>query len=212
MSLRPVLAAVVLMAVTCSVDAGQEARFDTALDLARAGQGAAAVAMFRQLASAGDSAAKVNLAVMLVRGTGVPQDEAAAAYWAWRARLAGETRAAALSDHLMTRLTPDARAALAERLLHDLTTQAERGEMQALVGLGRVEMEIRDPARPQEAALWFTLAAAFEVRHAIVLREVALRDLDAAQRLAVQERAVAEFSRWCRALPDAARPQSCTGM
>jgi len=207
-----ILAALALMVGLCSARAGQEARFDTALDLARGGHGAAAVAMFRQLARAGDLAAQVNLAVMLARGSGLPQDEAAAAYWAWRARLAGETRAAALSDHLMTRLTEEAREVLAERLLHDLTTQAERGEMQALVGLGRVEMEIRDPARPQETALWFTLAAAFEVRHAIVLREVALRDLDAAQRLAVQERAVTEFSRWCGALPYAARPQSCTGM
>src|SRR6056297_481533 len=124
------------------------------------------------------------------------------------ARLAGETRAAGLSDHL-TRLTQDARAALAERLLQDLTAQVGRGEMQALVGLGRIEMELRSPARLQEATLWFALAAAFEVRHAIVLREAAIRDLEPAQRLSVQERAGAEFGRLCRVLAIEDRPRSC---
>ena len=114
-----------------------------------------------------------------------------------------------LSDHLMTRLTEDARAALAERLMQDLTAQVERGEMQALVGLGRIEMEIRSPARLQEAALWFTLAAAFEMRHAEVLREVVMRDLEPAQRLSVQARAGADFSRWCGVLATKDRPRSC---
>lgn len=207
---RLILAVLVVVAGACSADAGQEARFDTALQLARGGQGGAAVAMFQKLAHAGDAAAQVNLAVMLARGQGLPQDEAAAAYWAWRARLAGETRATGLSDHLMTRLTEEACAALAARLLRDLTAQAERGEMQALVGLGRVEIEIRSPARLQEAALWFTLAAAFEVQHAMVLREVAMRDLEPAQRLSVQARARAEFTRWCRVLATDDRPRSCT--
>jgi len=206
---RLILATVAFVAGLCSADAGQEARFDTALELAHSGQWAVAVAMFRQLARAGDAAAQVNLAVMQARGQGLPQDEAAAAYWAWRARLAGETRAAGLSDHLMTRLTQDARAALAERLLQDLTAQVGRGEMQALVGVGRVEIEIRSPARLQEAALWFTLAAAFEVQHAMVLREVAMQDLEPAQRLSVQARARAEFTRWCRVLAADDRPRSC---
>jgi len=209
MRLRLALAAVALMGGMCSVNAGQEARFDTALDLARSGQGAAAVAMFRQLARADDSAAQVNLAVMQARGQGVPLDEAAAAYWAWRARLAGEGRAAALSDHLMTRLTEEAREALAERLLQDLTARAEAGEMRALLGLGRVETEIRNPARPQEAALWFTLAAAFDLRHALALRDMAMRDLEPAQRLSVQARAGAEFARWCTVLAAGERPRSC---
>ena len=206
---RLILAAVALVAGVCSADAGQEARFDTALELARSGQGAVAVAMFRQLAQAGDAAAQVNLAVMQARGQGLPQDEAMAAYWAWRARLAGETRAVGLSDHLMTRLTEDARAALAERLMQDLTAQVARGEMQALVGLGRIEMEIRSPARLQQAALWFTLAAGFEVRQAMVLREVVMRDLEPAQRLSVQVRAGADFSRWCGVLATEDRPRSC---
>jgi hypothetical protein len=209
MRARAILAALLFATAPGPGAAGQPDRFAAALDLARAGQGAAAAAMFLQLAQAGDTAAQVNLAVLQARGLGVPQDEAGAAYWAWRARLSGERRAAALGDHLMTRLTDDARAALAERLMQDLTARAETGDAQALLGLGRVETEIRAPARPQEAALWFTLAAAFEVRHALALREVTMRGLAPEERLAVQARAGAEFARWCGLVPAAARPRSC---
>lgn len=207
--MRTLVAFIVFLAGSSAIHAGQRTDFDVALGFARDGKAAAAAALFENLAKTGDGAAQMNLAVMLARGQGIPQDDQRAAYWAWRARLGGELRAAALSDHLLTKLTKAARAALVERLSGDLKEIAMQGDIQALMALGRVDTEIRTPARPQQAALWFTLAAAFELRHAPALRDITMRNLEPAQRLSVQETARTEFARWCGLLSAQTRPPTC---
>lgn len=185
------------------------ADLETALSLVREGYSAEAVVIFRDLALAGDSAAQVNLAVMHARGEGVPLDEIEAGYWAWRARLMGDRRAAHPSDVILAKLHRRARNRMAERLSTDLQKLAEEGKPQAFVALGRVETEIRQPPKPQTAALWFTIAAAFEVRYGRALREVATKDLSDAARLDVQLKARTTFSEWCQRVPGTARPASC---
>ncbi|WP_052115348.1 SEL1-like repeat protein [Roseovarius mucosus] len=189
--------------------AGSTPDFGRAVALAQDGQAGAAVAIFADLAQAGHRAAQVNLAVMLARGQGVPQDDQAATYWAWRARLAGETRAIAVSDLLLERLTEAARARLADRLRADLSARAEDGMPGQFAAIGRVEAQLRLPAKMDEAALWFTLGAAFEEPGAFALREVSMAELEPKARLAVQERAAAEFAKWCAAMPQDARPETC---
>ena len=58
--------------------AGSTPDFGRAVAMAQDGQAGAAVAIFADLAQAGHRAAQVNLAVMLARGQGVPQDDQAA--------------------------------------------------------------------------------------------------------------------------------------
>ena len=192
-----------------AVMAEEQDAFDRALQLAREGQGARAVMLFRELSHDGDAAAQINLAIMQARGLGVPQDDREAAYWAWRARLAGEPRAEPVSALLLTRLTPRARKDLADRLTEDLKAVVGQGRVSAFISLGRVETELRDPARPEDAALWFTLAAAFEVPHALALREAVVAPLSAERRLAVQDRATRDFAQWCDKIPGDQRPATC---
>ncbi|MEM9435485.1 MAG: hypothetical protein AAGA15_00480 [Pseudomonadota bacterium] len=184
---------------------------DTALDLVRDGQAAEAVAIFRELAEAGDSTAQVNLAVMHARGEGVPLDDVEAGYWAWRARLMGDRRAALQSDMLLARLPKGARNALATRLSGDFETLARSGQSQAFVALGRLETEVRQPPKPQSAAVWLTLAAAFEVPFARTLRDAASAALSDAARLKVQSQAREAFAEWCVAVPEGTAPASCPG-
>jgi|GEM_PF-1114681 TPR repeat protein len=189
--------------------AGSTPDFGRAVAMAQDGQAGAAVAIFADLAQAGHRAAQVNLAVMLARGQGVPQDDQAAAYWAWRARLAGEMRAMEVSDLLLGRLTEAARARLADRLIADLSARAKEGVPGQFAAIGRVEAQLRAPSRMEAAALWFTLGAALEEPGALALREVAMADLEPKARLAVQERAGAEFVKWCADMPAEARPKAC---
>ncbi|MEL6915435.1 MAG: sel1 repeat family protein [Pseudomonadota bacterium] len=182
---------------------------ETALDHVRDGRAAEAVAIFRDLARAGSSVAQVNLAVMHARGEGVPLDIEEATYWAWRARLMGETRAAAPSEALLVQLPPAQREAVADRLASDLELLAEDGSFRAFVGLGLTELEVRRPADPRRASLWFTLAAAFEEPHGFALRDIALAELDERDRLRVQAEARSVFGDWCERLPLEKRPASC---
>lgn len=205
---RLVLSSVLLVLATGG-EAAPKPSFATAVQLAETGRAAEAVAIFRQLSQTGDPVAQVNLAVLQALGQGVPQDDLSAAYWAWRARFAGETRAIDLAEYLVARLTDPARARLADRLDADLQALATSGDVTAFLSLGRVALELRSPAQDARALEWFSLAAAFEVPKAALLRDAVAMRLEPAARLSAQEKTLQAFNTWCAALPADARLPTC---
>lgn len=207
--MRSLVISGLLMALATGVPAAPKPDFAKAVQLAEAGRAAEAVAIFRQLSQRGDRVAQVNLAVLQALGRGVPQDDVSAAYWAWRARFAGEERAIDLADYLVARLTDPARARLADRLEQDLTALATGGDVSAFLSLGRVALELRSPVQETVALEWFSLAAAFEVPNATLLRDAVALRLEPKQRLSVQDETLLAFEQWCEALPVEARLASC---
>lgn len=199
----------VFLALATGLQAAPKPSFATAVQLAETGRAAEAVAIFRQLSQTGDPVAQVNLAVLQALGQGVPQDDVSAAYWAWRARFAGEARAIDLADYLVSRLTDPARARLADRLDADLQALAASGEVTAFLSLGRVALELRSPAQDARALEWFSLAAAFEVPNAALLRDAVAMRLEPAARLSAQEKTLQAFGEWCGTLPVEARLPTC---
>lgn len=171
--------------------------FAEAMAAIEAGDAARGVAIFTALAEAGDRQAQLNLAVLTARGTGIPQNDLDAAYWAWRARLAGLPEAVAPSDALLARLAPEAVLSLSERLVADMEALGADGVDWAFLALARLELQLApqpDMARAYELA---TLAAALSVPGAAPLRDALARDLDAAARLAAQAQATARFQALC---------------
>lgn len=199
----------VFLALATGLQAAPKPSFATAVQLAETGRAAEAVAIFRQLSQTGDPVAQVNLAVLQALGQGVPQDDVSAAYWAWRARFAGEARAIDLADYLVSRLTDPARARLADRLDADLQALAASGKVTAFLSLGRVALELRSPAQDARALEWFSLAAAFEVPNAALLRDAVAMRLEPAARLSAQEKTLQAFGEWCGTLPAEARLPTC---
>lgn len=199
----------VFLALATGLQAAPKPSFATAVQLAETGRAAEAVAIFRQLSQTGDPVAQVNLAVLQALGQGVPQDDVSAAYWAWRARFAGEARAIDLADYLVSRLTDPARARLADRLDADLQALAASGKVTAFLSLGRVALELRSPAQDARALEWFSLAAAFEVPKAALLRDAVAMRLEPAARLSAQEKTLQAFGEWCGTLPVEARLPTC---
>lgn len=191
-----------LLTLATGGQAAPQPHFATAMHLAEAGRAAEAVSIFQQLSQNGDPVAQVNLAVMKALGQGVPQDDVSAAYWAWRARFSGEERAIDLADYLLTRLTAKARILLADWLEQDLQALAADGDVTAFLSLGRVALELRSPAQDPKALEWFSLAAAFEVPNATLLRDSVAMGLKPADRLSVQEKTRLAFEEWCATLPD----------
>ena len=207
--MRGVVLSGLLLACATAVHSAPKPNFETAVRLAETGRAAEAVAIFRHLSHNGDPVAQVNLAVLQALGQGVPQDDVSAAYWAWRARFAGETRAIDLSDHLLSRLTDPARTRLADRLDADLQALATSGDVTAFLSLGRVALELRSPAQETRALEWFSLAAAFEVPDAALLRDAVALHLDPAARLSAQDKTLQAFEEWCRTLPADALLPTC---
>jgi TPR repeat protein len=199
-----------LLALASGVQAAPKPNFATAVQLAEAGRAAEAVSIFRRLSRSGDPVAQVNLAVMQALGQGVPQDDVSAAYWAWRARFAGESRAIDLAEYLVLRLTDKARTRLADRLEQDLNALAASGEVTAFLSLGRVALELRSPAQDPKALEWFSLAAAFEVPNAALLRDAVAMRLEPAARLSAQDKTLQAFEEWCQVLPVDAQLPTCS--
>lgn len=204
-----------LAVLVCAVLAGpvhafdNAARFSAAVEQARQGELALAAQGFRELAAQDHTGAQINLAVMIARGMGLPQDDLTAAYWAWRARLAGDRRAIELADHLRQQLDPALATTLAQRLRDDLTILAETGDLSALLALGVIAADLDSPARPVDAYVWFSIAAAFEVPQAVRLRDLLAAGLDQTSRRAAQEQAQAAFGDYCARLPVTARVATC---
>lgn len=207
--MRGVVLGGVLLALATGAQTAPKPNFATAVQLAETGRAAEAVAIFMDLSQDGDPVAQVNLAVMQALGQGVPQDDVSASYWAWRARFAGEARAIDLAEYLVARLTDPARTRLADRLDADLQALAASGEVSAFLSLGRVALELRSPAQDAQALEWFSLAAAFEVPKAALLRDAVAMRLEPAARLSAQEKTWQAFSTWCAALPADARLPTC---
>ena len=199
-----------LVVLATGPQAASSSGFSNAVQLAETGRTAEAVEIFRRLSQDGHPVAQVNLAVLQALGQGVPQDDLSAAYWAWRARFAGEARAIDLSDYLVKRLTDEARTRLADSLDTDLQVDAAKGNVAAFLSLGRVALELRTPSRDAKALEWFSLAAAFEVSNAALLRDAVALRLEPAERLIVQEKTLEAFDLWCSKLPAEAQLATCS--
>lgn len=156
-----------------------------------------AVRIFRTLAVAGDAHAQMNLSLLLLRGEGVPRNDKEALYWAWRARFAGTTQAITLVETLTPAVTQDGIAQVAAKLEKDLMVRIKEGDRDAMLALGRVKHEVRPEPDYVGAVTWMTVAAAFGVRGAGMLRDAVSLELDDQQRIVAQDRAMDLFDEYC---------------
>mgnify|MGYP000362232622 CR=1 FL=1 len=189
--------------------AAQSGAFSEAVQAARSGQAAQAVQMFRHLANDRNGAAQFNLAVMYARGQGVPQSDELALYWGWRARFSGVDKADVLTGYLSRGATQNLLEKVQRRLHDDLIKSVNEGHRDAMLSLGRVYLELTDPSDPEQALVWFTIAAALQEPNAHTWRDVVARELDRETRLSAQERAASLYQQWCEGHSDQ-NPNICS--
>lgn len=182
--------------------------FATAMADAAAGRHGAAAAGFHALALQGDATAAHNLALLLMRGQGVPRHHEEAAFWAWRAQLGGVTQAQALVARLMPGLDAAAQGRVAARLEAELTPQAEAGDGAAMLALAVVLIHLRPLPDPVAAHGWQSIAAALDVPGAIAARDLTLRGMDQSRQRQAEAAAWDAFVGWCTGR-GAAAPAGC---
>jgi TPR repeat protein len=171
---RAVTAVVLASAFAAPAVAGT---FEDAVDAHARGDYAKALRLIRPLANDGDATAQFNLGLMYVTGSGVQQDESAAALWFRKAAEQGYARA---QTNLET-LYRDGRG-----VTEDVTEAvmwfrkaAEQGHPKAMLDLGVMYAEgLGVPQDYVRAHMWFSLAAAQGEQRAIG------RTLNEAQKLA----------------------------
>lgn len=175
----------------------QSSAFSEAVAAARSGQPAQAVRLFQELAEARNGPAQFNLSVLYARGNGVPQNDELALYWAWRAQFSGVPKAKTLTGYLARGATEDLREKVQKRLRDDLLEQVNQGDKAAMLALGRVYLELTQPSDPEQALVWFTIAAALQEPRANIWRDVVARKLNREARIGAQERAASLYQQWC---------------
>lgn len=182
--------------------------FAAAMAEADQGRFGAAAAGFHLLADTGDADAAYNLGLLFLSGRGVPQSTAKAAYWGWRARLAGLAIAQDLVSQIMPQLDQDQRQDLADQLQVALRPIAMAGDGAAMLALAVVASDIAPEPDLTSAYIWQSLAAALDVAGATAVRDATLRRLDPASRPAAQDQAMAAFRQLCES-GGPSRPAAC---
>ncbi|TCP61362.1 hypothetical protein EV663_10580 [Rhodovulum bhavnagarense] len=189
--------AVVGSLVSGAAPAQSTPEFREALEAYQDGDAARAVMGFRTLAEQGDGAAQFNLALLFLKGAGLPRNDRAAFYWAWRARLNTVPEAVALSDMIGRILPAEVVADVAGQLFEDLKADVAGGKADAMLGVARVQITLSPAPDRVEALAWATLASAFDVAGARALRDALGLELSDQDRLAAQARAQELFADWC---------------
>lgn len=170
----------------------------TALDAIRNGRTAEAVAIYRDMALAGDGRAQFNLGLLYFDGRGLPQNHAEALYWAWRARLSGVAAAPALLARLAPVASADLRETLAARITADLQPRIDAGQARAMLERAAVHLEIAPEPDPAQAFVWQALAAALDEPGAAVARDATGALLDPETRLEAEAQAQDTLADLCR--------------
>ena len=178
-----------------AVAAFKDGHFSTAYDL------------FYGLAQKEHALAQLNIATMTAKGDGIIQSDKDALFWAWRARVAGTNQAIPTIQYLTSRTTPEDQQVVAQELRFTYSDQFDQGDKRAAFKLGRTLNEIYVPRDVQGAYVWFTIAAALNIKYAKALRETISAELDVPARTKAQNDARIYLTQWC--LRQTNKPNVC---
>ena len=195
--LKPFRIAATFLSICSSPAAALEDPFQNAMDAYNIGNKALSARIFRDMAGDGDAHAQFNTSVLFALGDGVPQNDALALYWAWRARLTGLAEAVALVEYLTPKLTDDAFEEIARSLEYKLKQEIENGNELAMMGLGRVYNEVMPERDLVSAFVWLSMAAALDVKNSSLLRDAVSIEMLLKDRVDAQGRAARVFAEWC---------------
>ena len=168
-------------------DEAQDPTFDEAIELVRTKDYKKAIDAFERFAEISQYDAQYNLALMLKKGIGRPQDYATALKWSWLARLGGLKKAEYLTESLIDLLPEEAVIDIKGQVGQRLKRQAETGDAEAIMQYAHFSEEIAEPIDLEEAYTWFSIASAMQIKGGIKKRNEVAEDLDPALLLELQE-------------------------
>lgn len=176
-----------------SLPASAEDRFAEAVAAVREARYAVAVESFRSLAEEGDNEAQYNLALLLEKGLGYPQNFSQALEWAILADLGGVSPAPDLVASLRELLPGDHYSGVTDRVAARLEARLEAGEQDAILQFARFSKDFRPEPDLEATLLWQTIGAALGVQGASAARDATASTLPPASLITVQQRATAIF-------------------
>lgn len=197
LTLNRAVAALVLAALGSGAMAGAHLGdadpFQSAVRAVQAKDFATATTLFETLAQDDDYDAQFNLAILLRSGQGRPQNFVQALEWSVLAQLGGVERAIKFSEDLSELVTPDAQAAIFERVDQRLRERLARGDRSAIMQYIDFNSATLPEPDMQVAYVWSLIAAALGVDNAAAKRDEIMAELEAEVILTSQDEARALF-------------------
>ena len=181
--------------------------FNQAVEAVKSKDYVKAVDLFEPLANEGIHDAQYNLAILLRRGLGRPQDFRAALKWSWLAHLGNIRRAKNTSEELSEMFSDELLVEIREDVRLFLKDQIDRGNREALPQYGRFFTEILDEPNYDEAYLWYSIAAAWRVKGGIAGREEIASNVDIEMIPELQARA-RDIFKTMQNMPEASMPEA----
>lgn len=167
--------------------------FDAAVEAVKEKRYGEAHTLFEPLAEKSVYDAQYNLALLLKRGLGRPQDYKTALIWSWRAQLGGIGRAGALSDELIDLLTEPVIEEVRTVVAEGLTQRIQQRDMSAITQLARFNTDFLAEPNMEEAYIWYAIAAAFRLPMGIRMREEIAPEIDPERLIELQAEATKRF-------------------
>lgn len=145
--------------------------FNTAVEFVKNKQYPPALEIFGELATHSHHDAQYNLALLLDRGLGTPEDFRTALKWALLARLGDVKRAVKLSTKLSDKLTEDIVLEVYEEVRLFLKERIDTGYQPAIMHYARFHTDILPEPNFDEAYMWYSIGAALGLPGGIAMRE-----------------------------------------
>ena len=147
--------------------------FDGAVAAVREKNYAAAVSTFKALAEQSHYDAQYNLALLLERGLGMPEDFKEAFKWGLLAKIGKIKRANRLVNELQEKLSEETRLAVYQEVQAFLRHRVDTGDRAAIMEYAFFQANILPEPDHNEAYVWYSIAAALNVPRGIAMREQA---------------------------------------
>ncbi len=145
--------------------------FDGAVAAIRDKNYSAAVSTFRELAAHSHYDAQYNLALLLDRGLGTPEDFKEAFKWALLAKIGKVKRANKLVTSIQEKLSAESQLAVYEEVQSFIRARVEAGNRDAIMHYAYVQADILPEPNNNEAYIWYSIAAALGLPNSIAKRE-----------------------------------------
>ena len=170
--------------------------FNAAVEAVKARDYSRALILFEQQANDAEHDAQYNMAVLSQAGKGRPRNYPDALYWGWLAQLGGIEEAEKIASEMLDILTEDDVEAVRVRVLENLQSRLENGEINAISQFADYHLKMLEEPDHGTAYIWYSIAVALNIPDMINRRDDTENDIEAKELARLQTEANELFKKY----------------
>ncbi len=170
--------------------------FNAAVEAVKARDYSRALILFEQQANDAEHDAQYNMAVLSQAGKGRPRNYPDALYWGWLAQLGGIEEAEKIASEMLDILTEDDVEAVRVRVLENLQSRLENGEINAISQFADYHLNVLEEPDHGTAYIWYSIAVALNIPDMIEPRDNTESDIEAKELTRLQTEAKELFKKY----------------